>query len=68
MERPEFGELFTNKIYEAADAILSRLEDPNRGGPWRRQGLVFGNVQSGKTTSYSALINKAVDAGYRIII
>lgn len=68
LERPEFGELFTNKIYEAADAILSRLEDPNRGGPWRRQGLVFGNVQSGKTTSYSALINKAVDAGYRIII
>lgn len=68
LEQPQFGEIFTNKIYEAADEILSRLEDPIRAGPWRRQGLVFGNVQSGKTTSYSALINKAVDAGYKIII
>lgn len=68
LEQPQFGEIFTNKIYEAADEILSRLEDPVRAGPWRRQGLVFGNVQSGKTTSYSALINKAVDAGYKIII
>ena len=64
----EYGDIFTDKIYDAADAILSRLEDPERGGSWRRQGLVFGNVQSGKTTSYSALINKAVDAGYKIII
>ena len=68
LEQPSFGEIFTNKIYEAADAILDRIEDPTRAGPWRRQGLVFGNVQSGKTTSYSALINKAVDAGYKIII
>lgn len=64
----KLGDVFSNKIYDAADAILSRLEDPTRGGPWRRQGLVFGNVQSGKTTSYAALVNKAVDAGYKIII
>lgn len=68
LEQPGFGEIFAEKIFDAADAILSRLEDPNRGGSWRRQGLVFGNVQSGKTTSYSAVINKAVDAGYKIII
>ena len=67
-EKPEFGNIFTNKIFNAADDILARLEDPNRGGAWRRQGLVYGNVQSGKTTSYCALINKAVDAGYKIII
>lgn len=67
-EKPEFGEVFTEKIFRAADEILGRLEDPNSGGEWRRQGLVFGNVQSGKTTSYCALINKAVDAGYKIII
>ena len=64
----QYGDVITNKIFDAADLILSRLEDPDRGGPWRRQGLVFGNVQSGKTTSYSALINGAVDAGYKIII
>jgi hypothetical protein len=67
-EKPEFGDIFTDKIFKAADDILARLEDPNRSGEWRRQGLIFGNVQSGKTTSYCALINKAVDAGYKIII
>jgi hypothetical protein len=32
------------------------------------RGMVMGNVQSGKTTNYSALICKAADAGYRVII
>ncbi|MDE0067438.1 MAG: Z1 domain-containing protein [Acidimicrobiaceae bacterium] len=31
-------------------------------------GLVVGRVQSGKTANYTALIAKAVDAGYRLII
>ena len=31
-------------------------------------GLLFGNVQSGKTAHYLGVINKAVDAGYKIII
>jgi len=30
--------------------------------------MVMGNVQMGKTTNYSALICKAADAGYRVII
>jgi len=35
---------------------------------YKVKGMVMGNVQSGKTLSYSAVINKAVDAGYKLII
>jgi len=67
-EDTEFGPAATRDIFDDADQILSRLENPKRPGPWRNQGLVFGNVQSGKTSNYSALINKAADAGYKYII
>lgn len=50
------------------DAILADCGDPLREGPWSIKGLVMGDVQSGKTASYSGLINKAADAGYRVII
>jgi len=48
--------------------ILSRLEDPLRRGTWDRRGMVMGSVQSGKTSNYTALICKALDAGYKLII
>ena len=51
-----------------SNAVLSRLEDPERQGDWDRRGMVMGNVQSGKTANYTALICKAVDAGYRLIV
>jgi len=50
------------------DDILSRLEDPNREGPWDRRGLVAGQVQSGKTGNYIGLIAKAIDNGYKLIV
>lgn len=50
------------------DDILGRLEDPSRTGPWDRRGLIVGHVQSGKTSNYCGLINKAADAGYKVII
>ncbi|OCH04485.1 Z1 domain-containing protein [Aliivibrio fischeri] len=53
---------------ESTDNILGMLEDPNREGPWDRRGMVVGHVQSGKTGNYTSLINKAADAGYKIII
>src|SRR5262249_147069 len=52
----------------STDLIMEQIEDPNRDGPWDRRGLVIGHVQSGKTANYAALINKAVDAGYKLII
>jgi hypothetical protein len=53
---------------QSTDTILELLEDPLREGPWDRRGLVVGHVQSGKTGSYTGLICKAADAGYKIIV
>lgn len=56
------------KLDRSTDSILSKLEDPRRDGHWDRRGMVVGHVQSGKTGSYTGLICKAADAGYKIII
>jgi hypothetical protein len=56
------------RLNSATDDILSKMEDPSRPGTWDRRGLVVGNVQSGKTSNYSGLICKALDAGYKLVI
>lgn len=50
------------------DDILDYSGNPVKPGGWARRGMVMGHVQSGKTTNYSALICKASDAGYKVII
>lgn len=50
------------------DDVLDYTGNPVESGTWARRGMVMGHVQSGKTTNYSALICKASDAGYKIII
>lgn len=50
------------------DRLLEFAGDPTQPGPWARRGLTIGDVQSGKTATYLGLFNKAVDAGYRLII
>jgi hypothetical protein len=50
------------------DDILDLVGDPHRTGAWNRVGLVLGDVQSGKTGTYLGLFNKAIDAGYRLIV
>lgn len=55
-------------INEPTDFVMNCLANPNSGVPERSYGEVFGYVQSGKTANYIGLINKAVDAGYKIII
>ncbi|MDI1302584.1 MAG: Z1 domain-containing protein [bacterium] len=55
-------------VDNVTDEIVGYLGDPQESKSWRRRGLVMGHVQSGKTTNYSALIAKAADAGYRVII
>lgn len=55
-------------INEPTDHIMNYISDPNAGVPEKSYGAVFGYVQSGKTANYIGLINKAVDAGYKIII
>lgn len=52
----------------ATEEIMEVLGDPLAESSFSRKGLVIGAVQSGKTSNYTALINKAVDSGYKIII
>lgn len=56
------------ELDKSTDITLGLLEDPSRKGSWDRRGLVVGHVQSGKTTHYTALMAKSLDAGYQIII
>jgi Z1 domain-containing protein len=56
------------ELDKSTDQALQRLESPERTDRWDRRGLVVGNVQSGKTTHYTALSAKALDAGYEIVI
>lgn len=53
-----------------SNEILDHCGNPNDPlrTHWAYRGLVIGQVQSGKTGLYTALINKATDAGYKIII
>ena len=57
-----------NTLDGVSDDILDLCGDPNLEGVWSRRGLVVGDVQSGKTATYTALACKAADAGYRLII
>lgn len=56
------------KLGEVSDQILDLCGNPEEKGAWKRKGLVLGDVQSGKTSNYLALCNKAADAGYKLII
>lgn len=58
----------TESLDRFSNVVLSKIEDPLRPGTWDRRGMVVGNVQSGKTANYSALITKATDAGYKLVI
>ncbi len=50
--------------------IMNCLGDPNDVlyEPRLRRGLIIGDVQSGKTATYTGLICKAADAGYKVVI
>lgn len=53
---------------ESTHEVIARLSDPRRSSLHQVKGLVVGYVQSGKTANFTAVIAKAADAGYRLII
>ncbi|PKD17658.1 hypothetical protein APR41_05470 [Salegentibacter salinarum] len=57
-----------DKIDDITDDVLDHLKNPAEEGSWDKRGMVVGHVQSGKTSNYLALINKAADTGYKIIV
>lgn len=58
------------RIDERSDKVMNYLFDPTNPDikDATRRGMVIGSVQSGKTANYSALVAKAADAGYKIIV
>lgn len=57
-----------NSLDSSTDEMMDMLGNPKSQFSFKRRGLVIGDVQSGKTATYVALINKAADSGYKIII
>jgi hypothetical protein len=57
-----------DSVDDLTDRILDKCINPKTSGSWDRRGMVVGNVQSGKTANYTGLVNKATDAGYKLII
>ena len=68
LQKNGWAEATLEKLDELTYDTLGRLEDPTRKGAWDRRGVIVGHVQSGKTSNYIGLINKAADAGYKLII
>ncbi|WP_163532351.1 hypothetical protein [Helicobacter suis] len=54
-------------IDEDTDSIMNQIGDPKQSSEGI-YGMVVGAVQSGKTSNYACLINKATDAGYKFIV
>lgn len=55
------------RIGRASNEIVSLLDNPSTDS-FVCRGLVIGHVQSGKTANMTAVIAKAVDAGYNLVI
>ena len=68
IDRKGWVEATVRSVERASDRILDAMENPLGDQPFNIRGLVVGYVQSGKTANYTALIAKAVDCGYRLVI
>ena len=53
---------------DSSTKILNILQDPTAETISKKKGLVVGYVQSGKTSNMQALVSKAIDSGYKLII
>ena len=62
------SEKVIEEINRSSEKILGHLGDPKSDSEFWIKGLVVGSVQSGKTGNFNAVINRAIDAGYSLII
>jgi len=67
----QFSDSTIDKIKLSTESILSYCANPKGRTSkenQKKRGLVVGDVQSGKTANYIALINMACDVGYNIVV
>ena len=46
--------------------LMNYIGDPHSERPFFKRGLIIGDVQSGKTSTYIGFLCKAADAGYKV--
>jgi hypothetical protein len=68
LSQKSFPEDVLARLETSTDRVLGLSGDPQKSGIWDRRGLVVGLVQSGKTAHYVGTINKAIDAGYKVVV
>ena len=68
LSRGSFNDRVLSRLDSSTDRVLGLMGNPTKEGAWDRRGLVCGLVQSGKTSHYVGLINKALGSGYKVMI
>lgn len=68
LKEKKFCEKNIKEIGKLADTIVDRLENPLSTKEIKVKGLLMGEVQSGKTASFMAVLHKAIDVGWKFII
>lgn len=63
-----FAPQVLDSLDQASSEVVDLLGDPTQTGSWKRRGLVIGDVQSGKTATYIGIVNKAADAGFKLVV
>lgn len=66
--KPGWSSVSVTDLDKSTDEVMNALANPRTGKEDEKRGLVYGDVQSGKTAHYIGIINKAYSAGYKIII
>lgn len=68
LEKAGRSEKVIDETKKTSLEILEKMGDPNSREAFYVKGLVVGSVQAGKTQNFNAVINRAIDSGYGLII
>lgn len=68
LHKKDRAENVINRTKSSSEEILGHLGDPQSQDNFFIKGLVVGEVQSGKTENFNAVINRAIDSGYQLIL
>jgi len=68
LKKKHWSQEVINEMDDETNDIMDLLGNPKQSEGFQRRGLCIGDVQSGKTSNYIGLMNKAADAGYKVII
>jgi hypothetical protein len=68
LEKAGRSEKVIDETKKTSLEILEKMDDPKSKEAFYVKGLVVGSVQAGKTQNFNAVINRAIDSGYGLII